>query len=183
MATSKNIILVFLLVCALFGNALAQRMSPWHETWHITKHNETSINNTNMEIDSVEFYEKLIEKYNEDASYSQNVVGIIIGAPLSFIGSLFFITGLYQANTSNGLKGVGGAIAVIGSIPLLLIGLPVYIYNRSKYSEHKRNADIRDDYQNALNKYKQKKKSAQLIIAPAVNLLSAGGGINAVLQF
>ena len=184
MATSKNIILAFLLVCALFGNAFAQTKSPWHETWNITRHNETSINNTNMEIDSVEFYEKLIEKYNEDASYSQNVFGIIIGAPLSFVGSIFFIAGLYQANTSSGLKRAGGGIAVIGSIPLLLIGVPVYIYNRNKYSEHKRNAEIRDDYQKALNKYKSKKKSAQLIIAPTINLANAGGGgINAVLQF
>lgn len=188
MTNCRNIIFALLLVCSLFGNTFAQR-SPWHETWQITEHKaETSTNITNMEIDSVEFYEKLINEYNKDASYSQNVAGIIIGAPLSFIGSLFFITGLYQANTSSGLKGVGGVVAVIGSIPLLLIGVPVYIYNKSKYSEHKRNAEIRDAYQRALNGYLEKRyleneHSMRLMVTPAVNLLGAGGGINAVLQF
>ena len=101
MTNCRNIIFAFLLACSLLGTAFAQQRSPWHETWHITKHNDISINNINMEIDSVEFYEKLIQKYNKDASYSQNVADIIIGAPLSFIGSIFlsqdYIKQIHQA--------------------------------------------------------------------------------------
>ena len=196
MATSKNIILVFLLVCTLFSNAFAQTKSPWHETWQITEHKaETSTNNTNMEIDSVDFYNNLIAQESAESNYGANVAGAFIGGGLTITGLICFIgaatTDVKTDKSKSSAEQIGEAVAVgaagaflmLTGVTFTLIGLPLFIYNINKYSKHKGHAENRDAYQRSLDRYLENKHSMRLMVAPAVNLLSAGGGINAVLQF
>ena len=188
MTNCRNIIFALLLVCSLFGNTFAQTY-PWYNY-------KTSTNNTKMEIDSVDFYNNLIAQEDSNAKYNANVVGMVFGGILTGIGIISFIraeqmahhdTDKSKSKKDQFAEGLGYSLAsglatVKGTI-FTLIGLPIFIYNISKYSVHKRHAENRDAYQKSLDQYLENKHSMQLIVAPAVNLLSGGGGINAVLQF
>ena len=150
----------------------------------------------------VEFdiYKELIELEDKDASYGANIEGIVFGGGLVCVGTFFLAIGIYAINeTSDSDDGwgevvnraVGGAAggAALGiSIPFYLLGIPVLIYNINKYKVHKKHAIKRDEYKEALDRYKVRMqeegwKSVQLTVVPTLNLAKASFGANAVLQF
>lgn len=95
----KNIIITLLLIGSLFCNTFAT------ENGSVPFKSETELSqkNSKTEIDSIGFYEDLINAYSKDASYAQNVVGIIIGAPLTIAGSVSFIAGQPQYHRTTSL--------------------------------------------------------------------------------
>ena len=100
MATSKNIILAFLLVCALFGNVFAQMIPPpWYETETVKKNSlekttndpqnpNTEFNNgkSTVVIDSIAIYYKMINLEHAEAKYTANAVGMVGGGLLTALG-------------------------------------------------------------------------------------------------
>ena len=153
-----------------------------------------------VELDSVDIYKELIELENKDASYGANIEGIVFGGGLVCVGTFFLAIGIYAINeTSDSDDGwgevvnraVGGAAggAALGiSIPFYLLGIPVLAYNIHKYNVRKEHAIKRDQYQEALDRYKVRMqeegwKSVQFIVVPTLNLAKASFGANAVLQF
>lgn len=71
---------------------------------------------------------------------------------------------------------LGGVISIGGGIAILVVNY--FISNKYKRYEKKRDA-----YQQALDRYKAKKRSMKFIVTPTMNLLNASGGIRASLQF
>lgn len=147
-----------------------------------------------VELDSVDIYKELIELENKDASYGANVEGIVFGGGLVGVGTFFLVNAIYAVNKSsdNGwdevANGVAGGVLFGIAIPFYLLGLPVLIYNIHKYNVHKKHALKRDEYQEALDRYKLRKEqeernSVQLMVVPTLNLANAGFGANAVLLF
>jgi len=68
------------------------------------------------------------------------------------------------------------------------LGIPVLIYNIHKYNVRKEHAIKRDEYKEALDRYKVRMqeegwKSVQFMVVPTLNLAKASFGANAVLQF
>ncbi len=189
MTNCRNIIFAFLLACSLLGTAFAQPVPPWYETG-------TNVNNPNVEIDSISIYYRLINEENANANYGANVAGMIIGGGLTGLGIVFLIsaatseppkTDKSKSFTEQFGEGIGYSVGVylttIAGIIFTFGGVPLFIYNINKYSERKGHAEYRDAYKKALDQYLSKKHSMRLMVTPAVNLLSGGGGINAVLQF
>ena len=149
-----------------------------------------------VELDSVDIYKELIELENKDASYGANIEGIVFGGGLVCVGTFFLAIGIYAINeTSDSDDGWGEVVnraaggAALGiSIPFYLLGIPVLIYNINKYKVRKEHAIKRDQYQEALDRYKVRMqeegwKSVQLTVVPTLNLAKASFGANAVLQF
>ena len=188
MTNCRNIIFALLLVCSLLGIAFAQPVPPWYETG-------TNVNNPNVEIDSISIYYRLINEENANANYGANTVGMIMGGGLTGLGIVFLISAATSKPSTDNSKSkaeqfgeamgnsVGVFIATFAGIIFTFGGVPLFIYNINKYSERKRHAEYRDAYKKALDQYLSKKHSMRLMVTPAVNLLSGGGGINAVLQF
>ena len=129
------------------------------------------------------FYEDSIREYSKEASYIPNVIGIIIGIPLTIAGSVFFFAGLSEVQTNSILAGLAVAAIIFVVAPVLLIGVPLLVYNYNKYQVHKKNADKRDEYKEALDRYKQKQHSIEVAITPVINLAGSSIGINAILRF
>ena len=210
MATSKNIILAFLLVCALFGNVFAQMIPPpWYETETVKKNSlekttndpqnpNTEFNNgkSTVVIDSIAIYYKMINLEHAEAKYTANAVGMVGGGLLTALGIACIISAnnteksydnsksKFENDLSNSIASSTKKIAAIAGVIFILGGLPIFIYNLNTYSDRKKHAEYRDTLKKSLERYIAKKKSAQLIIVPTINLANAGGGgINAVLQF
>lgn len=147
-----------------------------------------------VELDSVDIYKELIERENKDTSYGANIEGIVFGGGLVGVGTFFLVTAIYAVNKSSddGWDEAGnhlaGGVAFGIAIPFYLLGVPVLIYNIHKYNVRKEHALKRDEYQEALDRYKAKKtqeerNSVQLMVVPTLNLANAGFGANAVLLF
>ena len=188
MATSRNIIFVILLVCALFGNAFAQTY-PWNNI-------QTHPNNINVEIDSTTIYQDLIKQESARANYNANKVGIVIGGAVICLGGFVLFLAENQSNQPTDKsksqidqigEGLGNAINtfILGILGVMITGGggAILAVNIVKYKRHKRHAEKRDEYQEALNRYMEQKHSMRFVVTPAVNLLSGGGGLNAILQF
>ena len=147
-----------------------------------------------VELDSIDIYKELIERENKDASYGANIEGIVFGGGLVGVGTFFLVTAIYAVNKSSndGWDEAGnrlaGGVSIGISIPFYLLGIPVLIYNIHKYNVHKKHALKRDEYKEALDRYKVRMqqegwKSVQLMVVPTLNLAKASFGANAVLQF
>lgn len=187
MATCKNIIFVLLLTCALFNNAFAQPYS-WNNT-------QTRQKNFAAKIDSIAIYQDLINQESAKANYSANIAGMIAGGGVTGLGVLICYLAASsepsvdksQSHVEQFGEAMGDAVAVLMAEVLGALiasgGIAILIVNIVKYNNRKAHAIKRDEYQNALYRYEAKKYSTQFIITPVVNLLSGGGGINAVLQF
>ena len=147
-----------------------------------------------VELDSIDIYKELIERENKDASYGANIEGIVFGGGLVGVGTFFLVTAIYAVNKSSndgwdeaGNRLAGGVLIGI-SIPFYLLGIPVLIYNIHKYKVHKKHALKRDEYKEALDRYKVRMreegwKSVQFMVVPTLNLAKASFGANAVLLF
>ena len=147
-----------------------------------------------VELDSVDIYKELIERENKDASYGANIEGIVFGGGLVGVGTFFLVTAIYAVNKSSndGWDEAGnrlaGGVSIGISIQFYLLGIPVLIYNIHKYNVHKKHALKRDEYKEALDRYKVRMqeegwKSVQFMVVPTLNLANAGFGANAVLLF
>ena len=172
-----NILLIFFFVSTLcFGNDL-----------HSSKNNE---------IDSVEVYYDLIAEENYNADYKPNVTGMIVGGSLTGVGIFLLGTGIYAFSSmpnepesvNDAAGGFLGTFCILGSIPFLGFGLPILSYNIYQYSARKEHARKRDEYQNALDRYKLRKKDGEsrtfrIMLFPSLNVIDGGGGLKALLSF
>lgn len=147
-----------------------------------------------VELDSIDIYKELIEQENKDTSYGANIEGIVFGGGLVGVGTFFLVTAIYAVNKSSddGWDEAGnhlaGGVAFGIAIPFYLLGVPVLIYNIHKYNVRKEHALKRDEYQEALDRYKAKKtqeerNSVQLMVVPTLNVAKASFGANAILLF
>ena len=192
----KNKLFFLILLVAGLSFAFADDMSDFRGVPETEASSEVENVYYLVELDSVDIYKELIELENKDASYGANIEGIVFGGGLVCVGTFFLAIGIYAINeTSDSDDGwgevvnraVGGAALGI-SIPFYLLGIPVLIYNINKYKVHKKHAIKRDEYKEALDRYKVRMqeegwKSVQLTVVPTLNLAKASFGANAVLQF
>ena len=188
MTNCKNIIFVLLLACSLIGNTFAQPIPPWYKT-------DTDTSSSFIEADSTVAYNKLLAQTYAESSDGVSVVGTLIGGGLTLSGIILVIATVTSDVSTDKSKssaeqfgeamavGAGGTAMILTGVVLTLVGLPILIYNISSGSGQKGYANNRDDLQNELDYYKTKNNSPQLMIAPTINLMSAGGGLNAILQF
>ena len=175
----RNIIFMLLLIGSLHCNTFATE----NEQDSLKSETELSINYSEVEIDSIVFYEDSIREYSKEASYIPNVIGIIIGIPLTIAGSVIFFAGLSVVQANSILAVLAVAAITFVAAPVLLIGVPLLIHNYNNYQVHKKNADKRDEYKEALERYKQKQHSVEVAITPVTNLAGSSIGINAILSF
>jgi hypothetical protein len=148
-----------------------------------------------VELDSVDIYKELIAQEDKESSCAKDIVGIVVGGSITGFGASLVGMGLYAifSNSNSQSMGdafdqLGGALAILASVPVLLIGIPVMIVNIGDYKEHKKHAMKRDEYQEALDRYKAKKtqeerNSVQLMVVPTLNVAKASFGANAILLF
>lgn len=189
MTNCKNIIFVLLLVCSLIGNTFAQPIPPWYKT-------NTDTSSSFIEADSTVAYNKLLAQTYAGSSDGVSVAGTLIGGGLTITGLICFVavatadvhTDKSKSNTEQFGEamaiGAGGAALILTGVLCTLIGLPILIYNiSSSGSGQKKYANNRDDLQNELDYHKTKNSASQLMIAPTINLMNAGGGFNAILLF
>lgn len=172
-----NILLIILFVSTLcFGDDL-----------HFSKNNE---------IDSAKVYYDLIAEENYNADYKPNVTGMIVGGSLTGVGIFLLGTGIYAfssmpnepGSVNDAAGGFLGTFCILGSIPFLGVGIPILSYNIYQYSVRKKHACKRDEYQNALDRYKLRKNDGEssvfrIMIFPSLNVNDRGGGLKTLLLF
>ncbi len=148
-----------------------------------------------VELDSVDIYKELIALEDKESSCAMDVVGIVVGGGITGLGATLVGFGLYAMFSNSdpqsldeSSKGFAGGLIILASVPVLLLGIPVLLNNIGDYKAHKKHAIKRDEYQEALDRYKvrkqqEEKTSVQLMVVPTLNLAKASFGANAVLQF
>ena len=152
------------------------------------------VEHQSTEVDSVQIYHDLIteEYYNSD--YKPNIVGMIVGSGIMGVGTYFLVGGIYGMNYKNGdatdeiFTAIAGSIMLAMSVPFYLVGTPILIYNIYQYNVHKGHLRKSDEYQEALDRYKLRKRGGesgalQLMILPELNFIERSGGVNAVVLF
>ena len=148
-----------------------------------------------VELDSIDIYKELIALEDKESSCAMDVVGIVVGGGITGLGATLVGFGLYAMFSNSdpqsldeSSKGFAGGLIILASVPVLLLGIPVLLNNIGDYKVHKKHAIKRDEYQEALDRYKAKKtqeerNSVQLMVVPSFNLANAGFGANAILLF
>ena len=148
-----------------------------------------------VELDSVDIYKELIAQEDKESSCAMDVVGIVVGGGITGLGATLVGFGLYamfsnsdSQSLDESSKGFAGGLIILASVPVLLLGIPVLLNNIGDYKVHKKHAIKRDEYQEALDRYKVRMqeegwKSVQFMVVPTLNLAKASFGANAVLQF
>lgn len=183
-----------ILLVAGLSVAFADETPDLHEKPETEASSEVENVNYLVELDSVDIYKELIELENKDASYGANIEGIVIGGGLVCVGTFFLVNSIYALNKTSddgwdeAGNRLGGGVALGVAIPFYLLGLPVLIYNIHKYNVHKEHAIKRDEYKEALDRYKVRMqqegwKSVQLMVVPTLNVAKASFGANAILLF
>ena len=148
-----------------------------------------------VELDSVDIYKELIAQEDAESSCAMDVVGIVVGGGITGLGATLVGFGLYAMfgnsdpqSLDESSKGFAGGLIILASVPVLLLGIPVLLNNIGDYKVHKKHALKRDEYKEALDRYKVRMqeegwKSVQFMVVPTLNLAKASFGANAVLQF
>ena len=148
-----------------------------------------------VELDSIDIYKELIVQEDAESSCVMDVVGIVVGSGITGVGAGLLGLGLYAIFSNSNSQSMGdafdqfgGALAILASVPVFLLGIPVLVNNIGDYKVHKKHAMKRDEYQEALDRYKVRMqeegwKSVQFMVVPTLNLAKASFGANAVLQF
>jgi hypothetical protein len=148
-----------------------------------------------VELDSIDIYKELIELEDKESSCAMDIVGIVVGGGITGLGATLVGFGLYAMFSNSdpqsldeSSKGFAGGLIILASVPVLLLGIPVLLNNIGDYKVHKKHALKRDEYKEALDRYKVRMqeegwKSVQLMVVPTLNLAKASFGANAVLQF
>ena len=159
--------LVFLLLSCSFGFS--------QENDHLGKNN----------VDSLAIYYDLIAEENDDSHYGPNVAGMVIGGLLVGGGTFFSVVAVNAASDADWLSAVGAGLFTAASVPFYLVGLPVFLYNTYKFAVRKGHANRRDEYIDALKRYKerQRESSVEWMLVPSVDLANAGGGLNLLVAF
>ena len=148
------------------------------------------------EADSSRIYYDLIAEENYKADYKPNVTGMIVGGSLTGVGIFLLGTGIYAFSSmpnepesvNDAAGGFLGTFCILGSIPFLGFGLPILSYNIYQYSARKEHARKRDEYQNALDRYKLRKKDGEsrtfrIMLFPSLKVNDGGGGLKTLLLF
>ena len=148
-----------------------------------------------VEQDSTDIYKELIALEDKESSCAMDVVGIVVGGGITGVGAGLLGIGLYAIFDSSNKHAIGdafdsaaGFFVILASVPVLLVGIPVIVNNVGDYKMHKKHALKRDEYKEALDRYKVRMqeegwKSVQFMVVPTLNLAKASFGANAVLQF
>lgn len=148
-----------------------------------------------VELDSIDIYKELIAQEDAESSCVMDVVGIVVGSGITGVGAGLLGLGLYAIfsnsnprSLDDGSEGFAGSFLILASVPVLLLGIPVIVNNVGDYKMHKKHATKRDEYKEALDRYKVRMqeegwKSVQFMVVPTLNLAKASFGANAVLQF
>ena len=148
-----------------------------------------------VELDSIDIYKELIAQEDAESSCVMDVVGIVVGSGITGVGAGLLGLGLYAIfsnsnprSLDDGSEGFAGSFLILASVPVLLLGIPVIVNNVGDYKMHKKHATKRDEYKEALDRYKVRMqeegwKSVQFMVVPMLNLAKASFGANAVLQF
>ena len=148
-----------------------------------------------VELDSIDIYKELIVQEDAESSCVMDIVGIVVGGSITGFGATLVGMGLYAIFSNSNSQSMGdafdqfgGALAILASVPVLLLGIPVLVNNIGDYKVHKKHALKRDEYKEALDRYKVRMqeegwKSVQFMVVPTLNLAKASFGANAVLQF
>jgi len=143
--------------------------------------------------DSSQIYEELIKQEENVASGGHNVAGIVWGGIFTVTGGVALGIGInvlldnYHPKSWNDVGNrISGGLLITGSIPFLLIGIPVLSYNIYKYNERRGHANKRDEYQRSLDDYKLRQgtsSSVKMTILPSLDFINGGGGLNLLTQF
>ena len=162
----------FLLLNLLLGYAVAM---PLAEN-PLEQNEKTSVE---WNGDSVQIYNNLIADENLESHYGPNVAGMVIGGLLVGGGTFFLVGGIYGVCYSSdeggfdvALTHVAGVLFLAASIPFHLIGIPLFSYNTYKFAVRKGHANRRDEYIDALKRYKerQRESSVEWMLVPSVDL-------------
>ena len=140
------------------------------------------------EIDSAEIYQNLLSKEYVDTNYVPNLVGISLGSILVGHGIFFLSLSIYAFDFNEDFSkeitsGVGAAM--LTSVAMITLGVPILVYNINKYKERMVIANKRDEYIRAYKRYesKKKKESVQWMMFPVVDFANANASLNAVVTF
>jgi hypothetical protein len=140
------------------------------------------------EIDSAEIYQNLLSNEYVDTNYVPNLVGISLGSILVGHGIFFLSLSIYAFDFNEDFSkeitsGVGAAM--LTSVAMITLGVPILVYNIRKYNERMVIANKRNEYYKAYKRYesKKKKESVQWMIFPAVDFANANASLNAVVTF
>ena len=140
------------------------------------------------EIDSAEIYQNLLSNEYVDTNYVPNLVGISLGSILVGHGIFFLSLSIYAFDFNEDFSkeitsGVGAAM--LTSVAMITLGVPILVYNIRKYNERMVIANKRNEYYKAYKRYesKKKKESVQWMIFPAVDFTNANASLNAVVTF
>ena len=159
----------------------------------VSESNATMVKNDNVKLDSIEIYKELIAKEDKEASYGSHIVGIVFGGLICAAGTALVVGGISTLDDKSDdvidevVTHGAGAAMIFWSFPFYLLGIPILAYNIYQYNVHKNHAIKRDEYLDALTRYYLKKQlgedGVQLILVPAVDLVGARIGANAILRF
>ena len=174
--------LLFLLLGLLLGNAFAAEGGAPLEGKPLERNEAISLE---LDGDSVEIYNDLIAKENFDSHYGPNVAGMVVGGIFIGAGTFFSVGALYAVSENDWASSIAGAGIFLISLPFHLVGIPVFLYNTYKFAVRKGHANRRDEYIDALKRYKEKRESGSVewLLVPSVNLANAGGGLNLLVAF
>ena len=186
--TRNGCLLFFLLLNLLLGHASAAENKIFLAESPLEQNEKTSVE---WNGDSVQIYNNLIADENLESHYGPNVAGMVIGGLLVGGGTFFLVGGIYGVCYSSdeggfdvALTHVAGVLFLAASIPFHLIGIPLFSYNTYKFAVRKGHANRRDEYIDALKRYKERREnSVQWTIVPSVDLANAGGGLNLLVAF
>lgn len=169
--------LLFLVLNLFWGYTAAAENKPF------LPENLSELTNS-AESDSVKTYYDLIAKENYDSHYGPNVAGMVVGGIFVSAGAFFSVGALHAASENDWTSAIAGGAMLTFSIPLYLVGIPVLLYNTYKFAVRKGHANRRDEYKEALKRYKlRQENSAQWTLLPSVNPANAGGGLNLFVAF
>lgn len=140
------------------------------------------------EIDSAEIYQNLLSNEYVDTNYVPNLVGISLGSILVGHGIFFLSLSIYAFDFNEDFSkeitsGVGAAM--LTSVAMITLGVPILVYNINKYKERMVIANKRDEYIRAYKRYEKQKEetSLQIMLLPSINFAHNAAGFSAVVTF
>ncbi|MDD7299383.1 MULTISPECIES: hypothetical protein [Fibrobacter] len=175
--------LLFLLWSLFWGFANAEETTLANGEFPLKQGEELSTGGVD---DSLSIYNALIVEESLNADYRSNVTGMIFGGVYVGLGSGLLAGGIGLLNSfgDESFYRLLGVTFIVVAIPFYLVGVPILISNIDEYRDCKGHANRRDEYIDALKRYKDRREnSVQWMLVPSVNLANAGGGLNLLVAF
>lgn len=175
-------LLLFVLLNLLLGFAQAEERTHSGES-SPTGNEEFSVS---VKEDSSAIYRDLIAEEALQADLRPNVTGMIFGGVYVGMGAGFLAGGIVTLNSfaDESFYRVLGATFIVVAVPFYLVGFPILISNIYEYAVNKGHANRRDEYADALKRYKQRQGNpVQISIFPTVNLANNSIGLGTALLF